>query len=169
MAGIIDIPEGPTRITAGEFSAQLLSQDIQVKEGEALRATLSMIVQEMPNLIKGNTLVCKIDNQVVKPVLERKDTFHNLALNSINIGKSIDWLMEKGQSFLSCEYVQSELNVSDKFTSQSPDFETSLTEAAFRRICDHFWALLVGLLKWQPQLMLVRTWREPLSFLLKIL
>ena len=81
FAGFIDVPNGPTRSTAGEFNEKLLSQDIQVKEGEALRATLSMIVQEMPDLVKGKNLVCKIDNQVVKAVLERKGTSHNLAFN----------------------------------------------------------------------------------------
>ena len=88
-----------------------------------------MIVQEMPDLIRGKTLVCKVDNQVVKAVLERKGTSHNLALNEI--GKSIYWLMEKGEFFLSCEYVQSQLNISDKFTRESPGLESSLTEAAF--------------------------------------
>ena len=46
--------------------------------------------------------------------------------------------MEKGEFFLSCEYLQSELNVSDKFTRESPGLETSLTENAFRRIWDYF-------------------------------
>ena len=118
FARIIDVPEGPMKITAGEFKENMLSQDIQVKEAEALRATLSMIVQEMPELIQGKTLVCRIDNQVVKAVLERKGTSNNLALNEI--GKSIFWLMDKGQFFLSCEYVQSELNVSDKYIQENP-------------------------------------------------
>jgi hypothetical protein len=46
--------------------------------------------------------------------------------------------MEKGQFFLSCEYVRSELNVSDKFTRESPGLETSLTDQAFKVIWDHF-------------------------------
>ena len=87
FAGIIDVPNGTTKVTSGEFNTQFLSQDIQVKEGEALRATLAMIVNEMPELVKGKTLVCKIDNQVVKAVLERKGTSHNLALNEV--GKKI--------------------------------------------------------------------------------
>ena len=136
FAGVIDIPKGPTKITSGEFGPQFLSQDIQVKEGEALRATLAMIVNEMPELVKGKTLVCKIDNQVVKAVLERKGTSHNLVLNEV--GKSIYWLMEKGQFFLSCEYVKSELNISDRFTRESPGLETSLTDTAFRTIWDYF-------------------------------
>jgi len=78
FAGIKDIPGGSTRITAGEFDDQMLGQDIQVKEGEALRMTLPMIVQEMPQLVQGKTLVCKIDNQVLKAVLERKGTSQNL-------------------------------------------------------------------------------------------
>ena len=135
FAGVVDVPGGITKITAGEFSAYMLEQDIQVKEGEALRATLAMIVQQFPDLVKGKTLVCKIDNQVLKAVLERKGTSHNLALNEV--GKSIYWLMEKGQFFLSCEYVRSELNVSDKFTRESPGLETSLTEQAFARVWNY--------------------------------
>jgi len=45
--------------------------------------------------------------------------------------------MDKGQFFLSCEYVQSELNVSDKFTRETPGLETSLTDQAFRKIWDY--------------------------------
>ena len=56
FAGVVDIPDGPTKITVGEFSDVMLNQDIQVKEGEALRATLSMIVQEMPDLDTGKNL-----------------------------------------------------------------------------------------------------------------
>ena len=82
FAGVVDIPFGTTKVTAGEFSDSLLSQDIQVKEGEALRATLQMMVNEMPEFIQGKTLVCKVDNQVLKAVLERKGTSHNLSLNN---------------------------------------------------------------------------------------
>ena len=136
FAGVVDIPNGPTRVTAGEFKDSMLSQDIQVKEGEALRSTLAMIVREMPSLVKGKTLICKVDNQVLKAVLERKGTSHNLALN--DIGKSIYWLMEQGQFFLSCEYVRSELNVSDVYTRESPGLEASLTSSAFHTIWDYF-------------------------------
>ena len=59
-------------ITAGEFSSDMLSKDILVKEGEALRATLSMIVHQIPHEIYGKTLVCKVDNHALKAVLERK-------------------------------------------------------------------------------------------------
>ena len=83
FAGVVDIPGGSARIAAGEFDDQMLGQDIQVKEGEALRMTLSMIVQEMPQLVQGKTLVCKIDNQVLKAVLERKGTSQNLQLNEV--------------------------------------------------------------------------------------
>ena len=106
FAGVVDISGGSTRITAGEFDGQMLGQNIQVKEGEALRMTLSMIVQEMPQLVQGKTLVCKIDNQVLKAVLERKGTSQNLQLNEV--GKNMYWLMEQGQFFLQCKYVQSE-------------------------------------------------------------
>ena len=45
--------------------------------------TLSMIVQEMPQLVQGKILVCKIGNQVLKAVLERKGTSQNLQLNEV--------------------------------------------------------------------------------------
>ena len=128
---LVEAPGGVTKVAAGEFDDSMIQQDIQVKEGEALRVTLSMIVRELPDLVKGKTLVCKIDNQVLKAVLVRKGTSHNLALNEV--GKQIYWLMEKGQFFLSCEYVQSHLNVSDKFTRETPGLETSLTSQAFRK------------------------------------
>ena len=44
FAGVVDVPNGITKITAGEFGERMLHQNIQVKEGEALRATLSMII-----------------------------------------------------------------------------------------------------------------------------
>ena len=136
FAGVIDIPGGTTEIAAGEFNDYMLKQNIQVKEGEALRVILAMIVKQFPDLIKGKTLICKVDNQVFIAVLERKGTSHNLALN--DIGKAIYWLIEKGQFFLSCQYVKSELNISDKFTRESPGLETSITDQAFRRIWDYF-------------------------------
>jgi len=141
FAGVVDIPYGPTRVTAGEFSEDMLRQDIQVKEGEALKATLSMIIQEIPELIVGKTLVCKVDNQVLKAVLERKGTSHNLALN--NVGKQIYWLQEKGQFHIAVQYVESENNVADKYTRQSPGIEASLTPAFFQKVWDN-----LGPFKW---------------------
>ena len=58
FAGVVDFPMGETMVTAREFSNNMLSQDIQVKEGEALRATLSMIVTQTPHEVYGKTLVC---------------------------------------------------------------------------------------------------------------
>ena len=71
----------------------MLGQDIQVKEAEALRATLSMIVKEMPGEISGKNIVCKIDNQVLKAVLEKKGTSQKLGLNNMktNLLASILW------------------------------------------------------------------------------
>ena len=54
------------------------------------------------------------------------------------VGKAIYWLMEKGQFFLVCQYVKSELNISDKFTRESPGLGTSITDEAFRTIWDYF-------------------------------
>ena len=105
-AGMVNIPYGPCSVTAGEFTDKMLSQDIQVKEGEALRATISMIVSEMPSLVQGKTLVCHIDNQALKAVYERKGTSHNLELT--DIGKKIYWLQRAGGFSVKLEYVQSE-------------------------------------------------------------
>ena len=107
----------------------MLDQDIQVKEGFALRATLQMMVLQVPERLKGKNIVCKVDNQVLKAVWERKGTSHNLALN--NIGKDIYWLQFFGEFFLSLEYVRSEHNVADKFTRQSPGLEASLSQHSF--------------------------------------
>ena len=53
-----------------------------MKEAEALRATVHMLVAKMPGEIDGKTLVCKVDDQVSKAVWERKGTCQNLMLNS---------------------------------------------------------------------------------------
>ena len=87
FAGVVDFPSGITKITSGEFQETLLSEDIQVKEAEALRATINMLVMDIPDQIKGKTLVCKVDNLVFKAVWERKGTSQNLMIN--NIGKQI--------------------------------------------------------------------------------
>ena len=88
---------------------KLCYKDIQVKEGEALRATLQLLIEEFPTQIKGKTLMCKVDNQVLKAVIERKGTSQNLALN--NIGKQIYWLQQIGQFYISLQYVKSQENV----------------------------------------------------------
>ena len=76
------------------FKTLWLQEDIQVKEGEALRQTLHMMVLELPQEIKGKTLVCKVYNQSLKAVMERKGSTKVLALNSI--GKEIYWLQQWG-------------------------------------------------------------------------
>ena len=58
FAGVVDFPFGPSKITSGEFQGDLLTQDIQVKEAEALRATINMLVIDMPEQIKGKKLIC---------------------------------------------------------------------------------------------------------------
>ena len=86
----------------------------------------------MPHLIKGKTLVCKVDNQVLKAVLERKGTSQNLALNSI--GKQIYWLQQLGEFFLSVQYVESENNIADQFTRESPGLEATLSQHHFKQV-----------------------------------
>ena len=129
FAGVVDFPSGVAKVTSGEFQESLLTEDIQVKEAEALRATINMLVLDMPEQIKGKTLVCKIDNQVLKAVWERKGTSQNLMLN--NIGKQIYWLQYLGQFYILLQYVKSEDNISDKFTRQSPGLEATLSQHIF--------------------------------------
>ena len=129
FAGVVDFPNGPIKITSGEFQTALLEEDIQVKEAEALRATISMLTTEMPDKLKGKTLVCKVDNQVLKAVWERKGTSKNLALN--NIGKQIYWMQFLGQFYISLNYVRSEENPSDKYTRQSSGLEATLNQHLF--------------------------------------
>ena len=134
FAGVVDFPNGQTRITSGEFQEALLQEDIQVKEAEALRATISMMVTEMPDKLKGKTLICKVDNQVLKAVWERKGTSKNLMLNKI--GKQIYWMQFLGQFYISLNYVRSEENVSDEYTRQSPGLEASLNQHIFNLLWD---------------------------------
>ena len=76
--------------------------------------------------------MCKIDNQVLKAVIERKGTSQNLALN--NIGKQIYWLQQMGQFYISLQYVKSQLNVADKFTREAPGLEVSISHFVFMKI-----------------------------------
>ena len=125
-------PEGLTKITAGEFQESLLGEDIQVKEAEALRATINMLILETPEQLKGKTLICKVDNQVLKAVWDRKGTSQNLLLN--NIGKQIYWLQFLGKFFISLQYVKSAENVSDAFTRQTPGLEATLSQHVFNTL-----------------------------------
>ena len=129
FAGIVDIQQGPTFITAGNFEDDFLQEDIQVKEGEALKQTLLMMITQIPDKIKEKTLLCKIDNQVLKAVLERKGTSANLKLN--NIGKHIFWLQQLGDFHISLTYVPSADNRADIFTRQSSGLEAALNQDKF--------------------------------------
>ena len=141
FAGVVDFPAGPCKVTAGEFQESLLGEDIQVKEAEALRATINMLILETPEQLKGKTLICKVDNQVLKAVWERKGTSQNLVLN--NIGKQIFWLQYLGQFYISLQYVKSEDNVADKFTRQSPGLEATISQQVFSSIWEKW-----GPFKW---------------------
>ena len=141
FAGVVDFPAGPCKVTAGEFQESLLGEDIQVKEAEALRATINMLILETPEQLKGKTLICKVDNQVLKAVWERKGTSQNLVLN--NIGKQIFWLQYLGQFYISLQYVKSEDNVADKFTRQSPGLEATISQQVFNSIWERW-----GPFKW---------------------
>ena len=90
FAGVVTRIAQPSKVVAGEFWGPKLAEDIQVKEGEALRQILNMLVVQLPGDIKGKTLVFKVDNQSLKAVIERKGSTRMVALNSI--GKQIYWL-----------------------------------------------------------------------------
>ena len=90
------------------------------------------MVQELPQEVKGKTLVCKVDNQSLKAVIERKGSTRVLALNSI--GKQIYWLQQWGEFALKLEYVQSKDNIADPFTRQSPGLEASLSAVYFLKL-----------------------------------
>ena len=53
-----------------------------------------MMVMESPEEIKGKTLVCKVDNQSLKAVIESEGSARILALN--HIGKQMYWLQQLG-------------------------------------------------------------------------
>ena len=160
FAGVVDFPLEDTRITAGDFEDDMLEQDIQVKEGFALRATLQMLLCQVPERLKGKNVICKVDNQVVKAVWERKGTSQNLALN--NIGKDIYWLQYWGEFFLSLEYVRSELNVSDEFTRQSPGLEASLSHHTFLKLWNKW-----GPFEWDLMASSANVMRDPVGRKLK--
>ena len=136
------LPSWTSKITAGEFQEDLLGEDIQVKEAEALRATIHMLVTELPAEIKGQTLTCKVDNQVLKAVWERKGTSQKLKVNCI--GKQIFWVQFLGQFLISLQYVRSDNNVSDSFTRQSPGLEATLSNQVFKNLWEKWGALRVG-------------------------
>ena len=91
-----------------------------------------MMVIDLPEDIKGKALVCKVDNQSLKAVIERKGSTRIVALNSI--GKQIYWLQQLGDFALRLEYVKSENNVADVCTRQSPGLEASLNACYFWKI-----------------------------------
>ena len=92
-----------------------------------------MMVKELPQDIKGKTLICKVDNQSLMAVMERKGSTRVLALNAI--GKHIYWLQQLGEFSLRLEYAKSEDNAVDCFTRQPPGLEASLSDPYFKKIC----------------------------------
>ena len=73
-SGKVDFPQGPTMIISSEFTEDMMNQDIQVKEGVALKETLQMLIKQVPNQIKGTNVVCSIDNQALQAIYNRKGT-----------------------------------------------------------------------------------------------
>jgi len=160
FAGVVKRMNHPDKIVAGEFWGAMLGEDIQVKEGEALRQTLQMMVQELPQDVKGKTLVCKVDNQSLKAVIERKGSTRVLALNSI--GKQIYWLQQWGEFALKLEYVQSKDNIADPFTRQSPGLEASLSAVYFLKL----WTRM-GPFQWDLMATFANVNRDPKGIPLK--
>ena len=74
-----------------------------------MRQTLLTMVVEMPDQIKWKTLVCKVNNQSLKAILEKTGSTKMLPLNAI--GEQIFWMHQHGEFFLQLENVKSELNV----------------------------------------------------------
>ena len=66
-----------------DLFGSLLSQIIQAKEGEALRQTLQTMVWEMSDQIRGRTLLCKVINQALKAIIEKKESTRMLPLNKM--------------------------------------------------------------------------------------
>jgi len=160
FAGVVKRIDHPDKVVAGEFWGPMLGEDIQVKEGEALRQTLHMMVLELPQEVKGKTLVCKVDNQSLKAVIERKGSTRVIALNSI--GKQIYWLQQWGEFALRLEYVKSKDNVADVYTRQSPGLETSLSPIYFARI----WKLM-GPFQWDLMATFANVNKDPKGVPLK--
>ena len=131
-----------------------------------MRATLSLIVKEIPHELYGKTLICKVDNQALMAVLERKGTSHNVALNTI--GKHFFLLQHQVQFHMALEYVKSKKNVADKFTKQSPGLEASITPL----YCKKFWDNL-GPFSWDLRASSANINRDsqnkPLKFFLEML
>ena len=55
----------------------MLKEDIQVKEAEALRAIINMLVVDMSEQIKGKTLICKVDKSSIEGSVGKEGNFKN--------------------------------------------------------------------------------------------
>ena len=95
-----------------------------------------MLINKFPTQIQGKQVICNIDNQVLKAVLERKGTSQNLALNQV--GKQIFWLQQIGKFHITLNYVKSENNVADRFTRDSPGLEATLSTHAFQQLWERW-------------------------------
>ena len=91
-----------------------------------------MLIDKAPSKIKGKTLICKVDNTVLKAVLERQGTSANLALN--DIGKQIFWLQQLGDFNIALAYVPSKENRADVYTRQSSGLEATLKQHIFLKL-----------------------------------
>ena len=101
-----------------------------------------MLLNAVPQKIKGKTLVCKIDNQALKAVLEREGTSRNLFLN--NTGKQIFWIQQWGDFNISLTYAPSEDNKADPYTRQSSGLEACLNQQSFLKIMEQVGFFSIG-------------------------
>ena len=88
-----------------------------------------MLLQQAPEKIKSKTLICKVDNLVVKDVIERKGTSANFILT--NVGKEIFWIQQAGDFHMLLSYVSSQENKADEFTRQHSSLETTINRKVF--------------------------------------
>ena len=86
-----------------DFAGLVKQQSVpdKIEAGEALRQTLVMMVNEMADQMKGKTVLCKVDNQVLKAIIEKKGSTRMLPLNEI--GKQLFWMQQTADFFLRLE------------------------------------------------------------------
>ena len=86
----------------------------------------------MSDQIRGRTLLCKVINQALKAIIEKKESTRMFPLNKM--GKQIFWMQQSTEFFLQLEYAKSEVKIADKCTRQSHGLQSSISEEAFQHI-----------------------------------
>ena len=73
VGGVVEQQGCPDLIAAGTFWFSAFTNNSR-KGREALRQTLQTMMWEMPDQIRGRTLLCKVDNQALKAIIEKKES-----------------------------------------------------------------------------------------------